>query len=178
MLKSLGIKKNLKAVRHHLVKHIHTFLDNPFLFSGTGIFLFPFSVREIEASFSICAQWSNSSPTIFPEGESCPSHNSWSSSVSQTSSACSTQHLLPPSLPVQELGIPNAPTTPGQNVTHGTVPEENQTLPASSTQSAAWVWCQPPDRTNRKDFGVTAAPPAQLALLWVLHASRRMAKNS
>lgn len=125
---------------------------------------------------SIHAQWSNSSPTIFPEGPSSPRHKSWDSSLKPAVPAV-------PSTSLQELGIPNGgpsllPLHPGQKGTHWTVPGANQMLPVRSSQSAAWVWCQPLGRTNRKDLGVTAVPPAHLALLWVLYSSTGLAKNS
>lgn len=177
MLKPLEIKKKkLKAARHHLIEHTH-FLDNSILFSGTDIFFFPFPVREIEANFSLHVQWSNSSPTIFPKGASSPRHHSWGSSLKVLCLQSPAPHCRSWAFPVG-LFLGTLPLHPGQNGTHWTVPGANQMLSVRSTQSAAWVWCQPLGRTNRKDFGVTAVPVAQLALLWVLYSNRRLEKNS
>lgn len=120
-------KKILKAFRHHLIKHTH-FPDNSFLFSGTDIFLFPLPVGEIEASFSIRAQWSNSSPTTSPEGESCPRHTSRGSFLKPAVPAVPSTSSLPPpcrswafpmraveALPVQAPTTPWAPRYPSDS---------------------------------------------------------------
>lgn len=149
----------MKAVRHHLTKHIRTFLIIPPFFLAQIFSSFPSLLQKLRQVSPFVPNGVIPVPPSFQKVKAVPVTTAGAPlSLKPAVPAVPSTFSLPPSqcrswaFPMGALPV-HAPTTPGQNGTHGTVPEDNQILPASSTQSAAWVWCQPPDRTNRKDLG-------------------------